>query len=105
MEKNFFDQPIRNDKVTYENIRKIAIGQGDDYTTGCLLDYTYFKKYYTMIAIDLSKQQALDANPRAIQQINFTANLDRDGNTRFYFILEEIKETVFEFSQGVVKVL
>ena len=58
-----------------------------------------------MIAIDLSKQQALDVDPRAIQQINFTANLDRDGNTRFYFILEEIKETVFEFSQGVVKVL
>ena len=54
--KNFFDQPVRNDKVTYENIRKIAIGQGDDYTTGCLLDYTYFKKYYKIIAIDLSKQ-------------------------------------------------
>ena len=103
--KNFFDQPIRNDKVTYENIRKIAIGQGDDYTTGCLLDYTYFKKYYKMIAIDLSKQKALDADPRAIEQINFTANLDRDGNTRFYFILEEVKETVFEFSQSAVKVL
>ena len=58
-----------------------------------------------MIAIDLSKQQALDADPRAIQQINFTANLDRAGNTRFYFILEEAKETVFEFSQGTVKVL
>ena len=58
-----------------------------------------------MIAIDLSKQQALDADPRAIQQINFTANLDRDGNTRFYFILEEVKETVSEFSQGTVKVL
>ena len=102
--KNIFDQPVRNDKVAYENIRKIAIGQGDDYTTGCLLDYTYFKKYYKMIAIDLSKQQALDADPRAIQQINFTANLDRDGNTRFYFILVEVKETVFEFSQGTVKV-
>ena len=86
--KNFFDQPVRNDKVTYENIRKIAIGQGDDYTTGCLLDYTYFKKYYKMIAIDLSKQQALDADPRAIQQNIFTANLDRDGNTRIYIILE-----------------
>ena len=72
--KNFFDQPVKNDKVTYENIRKITIGQGDDYTTGCLLDYTYFKKYYKMIAIDLSRQQALDADPRAIQQINFTAN-------------------------------
>ena len=58
-----------------------------------------------MIAIDLSKQQALDADPRAIQQINFTANLDRAGNTRFYFILEEAKETVFEFLQGTVKVL
>ena len=78
--KNFFDQPIKNDKVTYENIRKIAIGEGDDYTTGCLLDYTYFKKYYKMIAIDLSKQQSLDSDPRAIQQINFTVNLDRAGN-------------------------
>ena len=103
--KNVFDQPIKNVKVTYDNIRKIATGQGDDYTTGCLLDYPYFKDHYKMIAIDLSKQQALDADPRAIQQINFTANLDRAGNTRFYFILEEAKETVFEFSQGTVKVL
>ena len=103
--KNFFDQPIKNDKVTYNNIRKIATGQGDDYTTGCLLDYTYFKKYYKIIAIDLSKQQALDADPKAIQQINFTVNLDRVGNTRIYFIPEEAKEAVFEFSQGTVKVL
>ena len=102
--KNFFDQPVKNDKVTYENIRKIATGQGDDYTTGCLLDYIYFKNYYKMIAVDLSKQQALDADPKAIQQINFTANLDRTGNTRFYFILEKAKETVFGFSQGTVKV-
>ena len=58
-----------------------------------------------MIAVDLSKQQALDANPKAIQQINFTANVDRADNTRFYFILEKAKETVFEFSQGTVKVL
>ena len=103
--KNFFDQPVKNDKVTYENIRKITIGQGDDYTTGCLLDYIYFKKYYKMIAVDLSKQQAVNADPKANQQINFTANLDRVGNTRLYFILEEEKETVFEFSQGSVKVL
>ena len=102
-EKNFFDQPVKNDKVTYENIRKIATGQGDDYTTGCLLDYTYFKKYYKMIAIDLSKQQALDADPKAIQQINFTANLDTRGHTRIYFILEEATESVFEFSQGTHK--
>ena len=103
--KNFFDQPVKNDKVTYENIRKIAMGQGDDYTTGYLSDYTYFKKYYKMIAIDLSKQQAFDADPKAIQQFNFTANLDGAGNTRLYFILEEAKEIVFEFSQGTVKVL
>ena len=95
----------KNNKVTYENSRKIATGQGDYYTTGCLLDYIYFKNYYQMIAIDLSKQQALDADPRTLQQINFTANLDRTGNTRFYFILEEAKETIFKFSQGTVKVL
>ena len=103
--KNFLDQPVKNNKGTYENIRKITTGQGDDYTTGCLLDYIYFKNYCKMIAVDLSKQQVLDADPKAIQQINFTANLDRAGNTRFYFILEEAKETVFEFSQGTVKVL
>ena len=96
--KNFFDGPAKNDKVTYENIRKTATGQGDDYTTGCLLDYIYFKNYYKMIAVDLSKQQALDPHPKTIQQIDFTANIDRDGNTRFYFTLEEAKESVFEFS-------
>ena len=58
-----------------------------------------------MIAIDLSKQQALDADPKTIQQINFTANLDRAGNTRIFFIVEEAKETVLDFSQGTVKVL
>ena len=103
--ENFFDQPIKNNNVTYDNIRKIATGQGDDYATGCLLDYPYFKDTYKMIAVDLSKQQALDADPRAIQQINFTANLDRAGNTRVYFILEEAKETILDFSQGTVKLL
>ena len=105
MEKTFFDQPIKNNKVTYENIRKIATGQGDDYTTDCLLDYPYFKDIYKMIAVDLSKQQALDADPRAIQQINFTANLDRAGNTRIYFILEEAKESILNFAHDPVKVL
>ena len=100
-----FDQSIKNNKVTYDNIRKIAIGQGDDNTTGCLLDYPYFANTYKMIAVDLSRQQALDADPRAIQQINFTANLDRAGNTRVYFILEEAKETILDFSQGTLKVL
>ena len=103
--ENFFDQPIKNNKVTYENIRKIATGQGGDYTTGCLLDYSYFADTYKMIAVDLNKQQALNADPRAIQQINFTANLDRVGNARVYFILEEAKETILDFSEGTVKVL
>ena len=103
--KNFFDQPINSMNKTYENIGKIAIGQGDDYTTGCLLDYTYFKENYKMIAIDLSKQQALDLDPRAIHQTNFTANLDEDDGPTMFFIIEEAKETIFEFSQGTVKVL
>ena len=103
--KNFFDQPINSKLKTYENIRKIATGQGDDYTTGCLLHYSYFKENYKMIAIDLSEQQALDADPRTIQQINFTANLDRAGDTAIFFIIEEAQETVLDVSQGTVKVL
>ena len=103
--ENFFDEPIKNNKVTYDNIRKIDTGQGDDYTTGCLLDYPYFVNTYKVIAVDLSRQQALDADPRAIQQINFTANLDRARNATVYFILEGAKETILDFSQGAVKVL
>ena len=103
--KNFFNQPINNSLKTYENITKIGTGQGDDYTTGCLLYYSYFNNHYKMIAIDLSKLQVFDAGPKAIQQINFTANLDRAGNTTMFFITEEAKETVLEFSQGTVKVL
>ena len=70
-----------------------------------MLGYSYFKDYYNMIAIDLNKQQVLDANPRAIQQIDFTVNLDIAGNTTMFFIIEEAKETYFDFSQGTVKVL
>ena len=90
-----------------KTLEKIATGKGDDYTTGFLLDYTYFRDYYKtivkdlskkIIVKDLSKQQALDADPRAIQQINFTANLDRAGNTRIFFILEEAKGTILDFS-------
>ena len=64
-ERNFFDQPLKNNLMIYDNIQKIAIGRGDDCTTGCLLDYNYFNNYYKMIAIDLSEQQALDANLEA----------------------------------------
>ena len=90
---------------TYENIRKIAASKGDDYTADCLLDHPYFKENFKMIAIDLNRQNKLDAHPRAIQQIKFTANLDRAGNTTIFFIIEEAKETIFEFSQGTVNVL
>ena len=69
-----------------------------------MLNYTYLKENYEIIAIYLSKQQALDADPRAIQQINFTVNLDRRRNTTMFFIIEKAKETVFEFSQETVKV-
>ena len=103
--RNFFDQLVNDVNKTYKNIKKITTGKGDDYTTGCLLDYSYFKENYKMIAIDLSKQHALDADPRAIQQINFTANLERDGNTTLFFIIKQAKETVLDFSQGTIKVL
>ena len=93
--RNVFDQPIDSMAKTYENTRKIATGQGDDYATGCLLDYPYFKDHYKMIAIDLSKQQALDADLRAIQQINFTTNLDRAANTTMFFIIKKSKRNCF----------
>ena len=99
---NVLDQPIRNNLITYDNIRKVSTGYGDDYTTGCLLDYDYFKKYDKIIAIDLSKQQALDADPKVIQQINFTGNLEQQ--VTIFFIIEEAKETVLDFSQRTVKV-
>ena len=80
--ENFFDQPIKDNKVTYETIIKVATGKGDDYTTGCLLYYPYFRDNYKIIAINLIRQQALDPDPRKIQQINFTANLDRAEGAR-----------------------
>ena len=73
--KNFYDQPINDSIKQYDEIRKISTGQGDDYTTGCLLDFAYFEKNYRLIAADLSKQKALDADSRAIQQIIFTGKI------------------------------
>ena len=99
--QNFFDQPIRNNLITYDNIRKIATSQGDNYITACLRDYNYFKNYYKMIGKDLSKQKALDADPKAIQQINFIGNLEEQST--MFFIIEEGKETVLDFLQGTVK--
>ena len=73
-------------------MRKIATGQGDDYTTGCLLDFSYFKKNYRLIAADLSKQKALDADPKAIQQIIFTGKTD--NTIRVFYVFEQLKETI-----------
>ena len=86
--KNFFYHSIKSYVKTYDNIRKIATGQGDNYTTGCLLDYPYFKKYFKLIAIDLSKQQKLYANPKAIQE-NFTGKLNGAESAGMYFVIEE----------------
>ena len=97
-----FSSANKNDQRTYDNVRKNMIGQGDNYTTSCLLDYVYFKNYYRMIAIDLSKQQTLDVGPKAIQQINFTGNLDEAGSITIFSIIEEVKETILDFPQGTV---
>ena len=102
-EKFFWSASLR----IYDSILKIATGQGDDWTAGCLLDYNYFKGYNKMTAINLNKQQALDADPQAIQQINLTGNLERDRNedTTMFFIVEEAKKFVLDFSQGTAKVI
>ena len=86
-ERYFLDQPIKNDLKTYDNIRTIESRQVDDYTAGCLLDYSYFKKCYKLIATDLSKQQKLNAGPKAIQQINLTRNLHRTEGATMSFII------------------
>ena len=89
----------------YDNIRKIPTGQGDECTTGFLLDHPYFKEYHKLIAIDLSKQQKLDAEPKETQQINFTENLNRAEGTTMFYVIEEEEETVLDFSKRTVKVL
>ena len=104
--RNFYDQPINDLIKQYDEIRKVSTGYGDDYTTGCLLDYAYFKDNYRLIAVDLSKQKALDADPRAIQQIVFQGIVGGAAGTkiRLYTILEKSKETLLEFAKGTVKV-
>ena len=80
--RNFYDQPINDSIKQYDEVRKISTGQGDDYTAGCLLDYSYFEKNCRLIAADLSKQKALDSDSRAIQQIIFTGTIKaRVANT------------------------
>ena len=106
--RNFYDQPINDSIKQYDKVRKVSTGQGDDYTTGCLLDFAYFEKYYRLIAADLSKQKALDADSRAIQQIIFTDKIKSTvANTKviIYYILEQTKEIELQFSKGTTKVL
>ena len=97
--KHVFDQPVKSD------MRTIARVQGDDYITGCLLDYNFSKKHYKMIARDLSKQQALDAAPKAVQPNNFTGNLRGADNRVVLFIIKETKETILGLSRRTVKVM
>ena len=100
--RNFYDNPIESDIEKYRELKKVMTGKGEDYTTGSLLDFDYFKKHHKLVAVDLSKQKELDADPRAIQQIEFKYMLE--ANSTIYWVLEKSKETILEFYKGTVKV-
>ena len=103
--KSLFDQSVKSNMRAYHCILKISTNQWDERITGCFLDYDYLNNYCKMIAIDLSKQQVVDADPKAIQQIHFTGNLHRDEHATMFVIIKLAKETVLDFPQGTVKVL
>ena len=100
--RNFCDNPIESHIEKYRELKKVMIRKGEDYTTGSLLDYNYFDKHYKLVAVDLSKQKELDADPRAIQQTEFKYMLRT--NSTIYWVLEKSKETILEFYKGTVKV-
>ena len=100
--RNFYDNPIESDIEKHRELKKVMIGKGEDYTTGSLLDFDYLDKHYKLVAVDLSKQKELEADPRAIQQIEFKYMLGT--NSTIYWILEKSKETILEFYKGTVKV-
>ena len=100
--RNFYDNPIESNIEKYRELKKVMIGKGEDYTTGSLLDFNYFDKHYKLVAVDLSKQKELDADPRAIQQIEFKYMLGT--NSIFYWVLEKSKDIILEFYKGTVKV-
>ena len=100
--RNFYDNPIGSDVEKYRELKKVMIGKGEDYTTGSLLDYNYFKKDYKLVVVDLSKQNELDADLGAIQQIELKYMLGT--NSIIYWVLEKSKETTIEFYKGTVKV-
>ena len=97
------DQPINDLIKQYDQVRKVSAGQGDDYTTGCLLYFAYLKNSYRLIAVDLRKKKALDADSRANQQIIFTGKAN--ASAIIYYILDQSKETSLQFSKGTTKVL
>ena len=98
--RNFYDNPIESDTEKYRELKKVMIGK--DCTAGSLLDFNNFDKHYKLVAVDLSKQKELDADPTAIQQIEFKYMLGT--NSTIYWILAKSKETIFEFYKGTVKV-
>ena len=100
--RNLYDNPIESDIEKYRELKKVMFGKGEDHTTGSLLDYNYFDKHYKLVAVDLSKQKELDADPRAIQQIEFKYMLGTDST--IYWVLEKSKETISEFFKGTNKV-
>ena len=100
--RNFYDNPIESNIEKYRELTKVMIGKGEDNTIGSLIDFNYFNKHYKLVAVDLSKQKELDADPRAIQQIEFKY-MSRTNST-IYWVLEKSKETILEFDKGTVKV-
>ena len=92
IKRNIFDQPIKNYIKTYYNMAKISIGQVDDYITGCLLDFTYLKENYKLVPTDLNKRQAFDADPKAIQQINFSRNIVQKMQQYFSLLKKQKKK-------------
>ena len=101
--RNVYNQPINDQIRKYDEIRKIATGKGNDYTTGYLLDYQYLKNHYELITVDLSKQKVLDADPRATQQIELYGNLET--NSQVFTVLKKSKENISEFYKGTANVL
>ena len=95
--RNFYDNPIEMDIEKYRELKKVMIGKGEDYTTGSLLDFNYFKNHYKLVAVDLSKQKELDADPTAIQQIEFKYMLGK--NSTIYWVLEKSKESFIRILQ------
>ena len=100
--KKFYDPPINDSIKQYDELWNVSKGQGDHYTTGCLFAFVYFNKKYRLIAVDLSKQKALDADSRATTQIIFTGTTS--ANVVIYYVLEKSKETILQFSKGTTKV-